>query len=71
MSPAPGREPGAGPPAHPTAGPAVLATKADLAVARPALAAPVVLVPTMGALHAGHAALLRSGAHAGRARPGA
>ena len=44
----------------PTAGPAVLATKAGLAAARPALAAPVVLVPTMGALHAGHAALLRT-----------
>ena len=40
--------------------PAVLATKADLAAARPALAAPVVLVPTMGALHAGHAALLHA-----------
>ncbi len=50
----------AGPPAHPAAGPAVLATKADLAVARPALAAPGVLVPTMGALQAGHAALLRT-----------
>ncbi len=62
VSPAPGPavSPAPGPPAHPTAGPAVLATKADLAVARPALAAPVVLVPTMGALHAGHAALLRT-----------
>jgi pantoate--beta-alanine ligase len=49
-----------GPPGSAPAGPVVLATKADLAVARPALAAPVVLVPTMGALHAGHTALLRA-----------
>jgi pantoate--beta-alanine ligase len=38
----------------------VLRTKDDLAAARPGLAAPVVLVPTMGALHAGHDALLRA-----------
>jgi pantoate--beta-alanine ligase len=41
----------------------LLRTKADLAAARPDLPAPVVLVPTMGALHAGHRALLRA-AHA-------
>jgi pantoate--beta-alanine ligase len=35
-------------------------TKAELAAARATLAAPVVLVPTMGALHAGHRALLRA-----------
>jgi pantoate--beta-alanine ligase len=40
--------------------PALLHTKADLAAARPRLPAPVVLVPTMGALHAGHRALLRA-----------
>jgi pantoate--beta-alanine ligase len=40
--------------------PALLHTKADLAAARPGLPAPVVLVPTMGALHAGHRALLRA-----------
>lgn len=36
----------------------VTRTRAELAAARPRLAAPLVLVPTMGALHAGHAALL-------------
>ena len=41
----------------------MLRTNSELAAARPDLAAPVVLVPTMGALHAGHAALLRA-AHA-------
>ena len=41
-------------------GPVVLRTKAELAAARPGLTAPVVLVPTMGALHAGHRALLRA-----------
>jgi pantoate--beta-alanine ligase len=40
--------------------PTLLRAKADLAAARPGLPAPVVLVPTMGALHAGHRALLRA-----------
>jgi pantoate--beta-alanine ligase len=43
--------------------PVLLRTKAELGAARPDLPAPVVLVPTMGALHAGHRALLRA-AHA-------
>ena len=46
-------------------------TKAALAAARAGLAAPVVLVPTMGALHAGHRALLQAARDAGRAAPGA
>jgi pantoate--beta-alanine ligase len=36
------------------------ATRAELAATRAELAAPVVLVPTMGALHAGHERLLRA-----------
>jgi pantoate--beta-alanine ligase len=46
--------------------PAVAETVADLRELRAALAAPVVLVPTMGALHEGHRALVR----AARARGG-
>jgi pantoate--beta-alanine ligase len=53
-------EPVSQPPSPPGPEPALLRTKADLAAARPALPAPVVLVPTMGALHAGHRALLRA-----------
>jgi pantoate--beta-alanine ligase len=39
--------------------PAQISTKAELASARARLPGPVVLVPTMGALHQGHRALLR------------
>jgi pantoate--beta-alanine ligase len=48
------------PPGPPEPQPALLRTKAELAAARRGLPAPVVLVPTMGALHAGHRALLRA-----------
>ncbi len=41
---------------------AVARTRAELAAARRSLGTPVVLVPTMGALHQGHAALLRRAA---------
>jgi len=48
------------PSSPPVSEPALLRAKADLAAARPGLPAPVVLVPTMGALHHGHRALLRA-----------
>ena len=41
-------------------GPVLATTRDELAAARAGLSAPVVLVPTMGALHAGHRALLRA-----------
>jgi pantoate--beta-alanine ligase len=53
-------EPVSQPPGPPEPQPALLRTKAELAAARRGLPAPVVLVPTMGALHAGHRALLRA-----------
>ena len=40
--------------------PHLVTTRAELAAARAALAEPVVLVPTMGALHAGHERLLEA-----------
>jgi pantoate--beta-alanine ligase len=58
------------PAAEPPPPPAVLRTKAALAAARPGLPAPVVLVPTMGALHAGHRALLRAARAAAAGGPG-
>ncbi len=47
-----------GPP--PASSPLLVRTRAELAAARAALAGPVVLVPTMGALHTGHERLLRA-----------
>ena len=58
------------PATEPPPPPAVLRTKAALAAARPGLPAPVVLVPTMGALHAGHRALLRAARAAAAGGPG-
>jgi pantoate--beta-alanine ligase len=40
--------------------PVLVRTRAELAAARAGLSGPVVLVPTMGALHAGHEQLLRA-----------
>jgi pantoate--beta-alanine ligase len=54
-----GRGGGAGPARAATGRPVLARTRAELAAIRARLPRPVVLVPTMGALHQGHRALLR------------
>jgi pantoate--beta-alanine ligase len=50
-------------------GPRLATTRADLAAARALMPGPVVLAPTMGALHDGHARLLGAARWPGRGAP--